>query len=50
VFLRRYATYCVRRKRYVQAEGAAALWQELMRASGLLPSYQLAHSATLGSN
>jgi hypothetical protein len=28
-FLRRYATYCVRRKRYAQAQGAAALWREL---------------------
>ena len=25
VFLRRYATYCVRRKRYAQAQGAAIL-------------------------
>ena len=30
VFLRRYAAYCVRRKRYAQAQGAAALWRELM--------------------
>ena len=29
VFLRRYATYCARRKRYAQAQGAAALWREL---------------------
>ena len=29
VFLRRYATYCVRRKRYAQAHGAAQLWREL---------------------
>jgi hypothetical protein len=29
-FLRRYATYCVRRKRYAQAQGAAALGRELL--------------------
>src|SRR5260221_14711972 len=29
VFLRRYVTYCVRRKRYAQAQGAAGLWREL---------------------
>ena len=29
VFLRRYATYCVRRSRYAQAQGAAVLWREL---------------------
>lgn len=29
VFLRRYATYCVRRKRFAQAHGSAALWREL---------------------
>lgn len=29
MFLRRYATYCVRRKRYAQAQGAASLWREL---------------------
>ena len=29
VFLRRYATYCVRRKRFAQAQGAATLWREL---------------------
>ena len=29
VFLRRYATYCVRRRRYAQAQGATALWREL---------------------
>ena len=32
VFLRRYATYCVRRRRYVRAHGAAGLWRELTRA------------------
>ena len=31
VFLRRYATYCVRRRRYAQAQGAAALHWELSR-------------------
>ena len=29
LFLRRYATYCVRRRRYAQAQGAAALWREM---------------------
>lgn len=29
VFLRRYATYCVRRRRYAQAQGAAELHLEL---------------------
>ena len=29
VFLRRYVTYCVRRRRYAQARGAAALFKEL---------------------
>ena len=29
---RRYATYCVRRRRYAQAQGAAALWRELRRS------------------
>jgi hypothetical protein len=29
LFLRRYATYCVRRKRYAQAQGAAELHREL---------------------
>ena len=31
VFLRRYVTYCVRRKQYAQAQGAAGLWRELTR-------------------
>ena len=30
VFLRRYATYCVRRRRYAQAQGAPGLWRELL--------------------
>jgi hypothetical protein len=29
LFLRRYATYCVRRRWYAQAQGAAALWREV---------------------
>ena len=33
VFLRRYVTYCVRRRRYAQAQGAAGLWRELTQAS-----------------
>ena len=32
LFLRRYATYCVRRKRYAQAQGAAMLFRELRAA------------------
>ena len=32
VFLRRYATYCVRRRRYAQAQGAAALLRELAQS------------------
>ena len=32
VFLRRYATYSVRRKRHAQAQGAKALWRELAQA------------------
>jgi len=29
LFLRRYVMYCVRRKWYAQAQGAAVLWREL---------------------
>ena len=29
VFLRRYTTYCVRRKQYAEAQGAAVLFREL---------------------
>jgi hypothetical protein len=32
LFLRRYAAYCVRRRRYARAEGAAGLWRELAKA------------------
>jgi hypothetical protein len=33
LFLRRYVTYCIRRARFAQAQGAMALWKELSRAA-----------------
>jgi hypothetical protein len=29
VFLRRHVTYCIRRRQFAQAQGAAALWREM---------------------
>jgi len=37
LFLRRYATYCTRRGRFAQAQGAATLWRELASATSRGP-------------